>query len=146
MEGIMRNDIKIVIIVVSCILILIFILFVMGRKLNVNTDRQVEGLDQELQEILYLAALAPSSHNIQGWKTKVDPKNSLITIEADRSRALSVVDPKNRELKHAKNSLRALRDLRLCMEIIMRRLLLSAEEIRLSCGSPLPNREYQYTR
>jgi hypothetical protein len=98
MEGIMRNDIKIVIIVVSCILILIFILFAMGRKVNVNTDRQVEGLDQELQEILYLAALAPSSHNIQGWKTKVDPKNSLITIEADRSRALSVVDPKNREL------------------------------------------------
>ncbi len=48
----MRNDIKIAIIIVSCILILIFALVAAGRKVNVNTDKQVDGLDQELMQIL----------------------------------------------------------------------------------------------
>ncbi len=89
---------KIGCVIVSAAAILVMSLMICGRDIEVDTDKQVDGLDPELQEILYLASLSPSSHNIQGWITKVDTEKELITIETDKSRSLSVVDPENREL------------------------------------------------
>lgn len=69
-----------------------------GRKVDVATDRKVDGLSEELQDIFYLAALAPSSHNIQSWSVDVFQDENRIAIQIDPSRHLSVVDPANREM------------------------------------------------
>ena len=87
-----------IIIIALIIVTLIILLVSAGREVDVNTDKQVDGLSPELREILYLASLSPSSHNIQGWITKVDTGKEQIIIEADKQRGLNVVDPENREL------------------------------------------------
>ncbi|RKM59148.1 hypothetical protein D6855_09560 [Butyrivibrio sp. CB08] len=69
-----------------------------SRKVDVNTDKTVEGLSEELQEVFYLAALAPSSHNIQSWVIDVDPEKEIVEIQVDPERKLSVVDPEGREM------------------------------------------------
>jgi hypothetical protein len=54
-------------------------------------------LDKDEIEILYLASLAPSSHNAQPWTVKiVGPKHWI--IGTDRKRWLPAVDPENQEL------------------------------------------------
>jgi len=54
-------------------------------------------LDKDEIEILYLASLAPSSHNTQPWTVKiVEPKHWI--IGTDRKRWLPIVDPENREM------------------------------------------------
>ena len=50
----------------------------------------------QLKLLLYLAGLAPSSHNTQPWNFSVD-KHS-ISVWADLSRRLAVGDPQDREL------------------------------------------------
>ena len=47
--------------------------------------------------MISLASLAPSGHNAQPWKVRVEPEGCWI-IGWDRSRALQAVDPANREL------------------------------------------------
>ena len=48
-------------------------------------------------EILYLASLAPSGHNLQPWTMKiVGPKHWV--LGSDRNLRLPAVDPDNREL------------------------------------------------
>ena len=47
--------------------------------------------------MLYYASLAGSSHNSQPWKVEVT-HDSLIRLYADTTRALTVVDPGQREL------------------------------------------------
>jgi len=49
------------------------------------------------RSILHYAALAPSGHNSQPWRVKIECDNEWI-IEADPSRRLPCVDPQNREL------------------------------------------------
>ena len=92
-----RREVKILIII-TILIILRAVFLIAGRRVDVNTDKEVDGLDQEMQEVFYLASLSPSSHNIQGWITKVDPAKGLVTIEADKTRSLDVVDPENREM------------------------------------------------
>jgi hypothetical protein len=54
-------------------------------------------LDKNEIEVLYLASLAPSSHNTQPWTVKiVEPKHWI--IGTDRKRWLPIVDPENREM------------------------------------------------
>src|SRR5918911_1973883 len=48
--------------------------------------------------LLRYAVLAPSGHNTQPWLFKIAGSNNTIEIYADRSRALPVVDPDDREL------------------------------------------------
>lgn len=45
-----------------------------------------------------LAVLAPSSHNSQPWRFHPHPTGEALELYADRSRALPVVDPDDREL------------------------------------------------
>ena len=73
-------------------------LVVNSRKINVKTDKNVEGLSDELQEVFYLASLAPSSHNIQSWDVIVTPDEHKLIIHTDPLRHLKVVDPDDREL------------------------------------------------
>jgi hypothetical protein len=46
---------------------------------------------------LYHAGLAPSGHNSQPWRAKIESPR-LWTVEVDDSRQLPAVDPNNREL------------------------------------------------
>lgn len=56
-----------------------------------------DGTDEEkIDFALRCAILAPSSHNTQPWRFRVE--DSRIELFADRSRALPVVDPQHREL------------------------------------------------
>jgi hypothetical protein len=57
----------------------------------------IKGLGKEEMEILYLASLAPSSHNTQPWTVRIaEPKRWV--IGSDKKRWLPAVDPDNREL------------------------------------------------
>jgi hypothetical protein len=53
-------------------------------------------LDQQLRFALQYAALVPSNHNAQPWRFLVN--GDAVQILADRTRALPVVDPFDREL------------------------------------------------
>lgn len=55
------------------------------------------GLEQEMADILYYAALAPSGHNAQPWTVKIITSRHWI-VGTDRSRWLPAVDPENREM------------------------------------------------
>lgn len=54
------------------------------------------GSEDQLRFALRYAVLAPSGHNTQPWRFHVD--GDSVEVHADRMRALSVVDPANREL------------------------------------------------
>lgn len=94
----MRMHVKIILIVASMIFVGIIALLFSGRKIEVNTDKQVEGLSDELCDVLYLASLAPNSHNTQIWKVRVDTDKQTIVICLDENRRLSEVDPYDREM------------------------------------------------
>src|SRR3712207_6427594 len=53
---------------------------------------------EKLHFLLRYAILAPSGHNTQPWLFNIIVQNSIIEIYADRSRALPLVDPDDREL------------------------------------------------
>jgi nitroreductase len=53
-------------------------------------------LDPALRTILHAATLAPSSHNTQPWRFVA--RESELELHADRTRALAVNDPHDREL------------------------------------------------
>lgn len=57
----------------------------------------IKGLGKEEMEILYLASLAPSSHNTQPWTVRI-PEPKRWVIGSDKKQWLPVVDPDNREL------------------------------------------------
>jgi len=52
--------------------------------------------EKQFRAVLRFAVLAPSSHNSQPWLFRVEGKT--LELLADRSRALPVVDPEDREL------------------------------------------------
>ncbi|NBC48342.1 MAG: nitroreductase [Gammaproteobacteria bacterium] len=54
------------------------------------------GTDEQAQALIVKAVQAPSSHNTQPWRFRVD--GATIDLSADRSRALPVNDPDDREL------------------------------------------------
>ena len=54
-------------------------------------------LDSTGRRILYYASLAPSGHNSQPWRVRIQSVNTWI-VEADGDRRLPCVDPDNREL------------------------------------------------
>ena len=53
-------------------------------------------VEEKLLFMLNYAVLAPSGHNTQPWKFKID--GDTVSIFADRARALPVIDPDDREL------------------------------------------------
>ena len=62
-----------------------------------ETERKEMRLDSSARHILYHASLAPSGHNSQPWRVRIEAPHSWI-IEADSQRRLPCVDPQNREL------------------------------------------------
>jgi hypothetical protein len=54
-------------------------------------------LDEARRAILYHAALAPSGHNSQPWRIRIEGPDVWV-IEADHERRLPMVDPDNREM------------------------------------------------
>lgn len=52
--------------------------------------------DERLRFLLNYAVLAPSGHNTQPWLFEI--RGGVVTLRADRTRALPVVDPQDREL------------------------------------------------
>lgn len=62
-----------------------------------ETDFPVTGTPEEkLKFVLNYAILAPSSHNTQPWRFKID--SDVIHLFADRTRSLPIADPDGREL------------------------------------------------
>lgn len=59
-------------------------------------DRVVQ-LDEISRAILYHASLAPSGHNSQPWRVRIQ-RAKVWTVGVDESRRLPAVDPGNREL------------------------------------------------
>lgn len=57
----------------------------------------IRALDSTRRSILYHAALAPSGHNSQPWRVRVESADQWV-IEADPERRLPAVDQENREL------------------------------------------------
>jgi hypothetical protein len=53
---------------------------------------------EKLKFLINYAILAPSGHNTQPWIFRINDDNNTIEIYADRTRALPVVDPEDREL------------------------------------------------
>src|SRR5690606_15026240 len=54
------------------------------------------GPSEKLRHLLNYAVLAPSDHNTQPWRFRL--AHGSVDVFADRSRALPVVDPADREL------------------------------------------------
>lgn len=79
-----------------CVFLCLYVCYV-GRPVDVDTDTEVEGLNSELEQILYYAGLAPSSHNAQMWEVKVYPAEGKLVISPDTSRLLYAVDQESRE-------------------------------------------------
>ena len=88
----------IILIIIIIIAFIIIMSLFLGRRVSVTIDKNVEGLNAELQDIFYLASFSPNSHNTQSWRVTVYPKDNRITLRTDESRRLQVVDPDNREL------------------------------------------------
>ena len=64
---------------------------------NISTGDHLPKLDPRSRAILYHASLAPSGHNSQPWRVRIEAPNIWV-IEADAQRRLPCVDPDNREL------------------------------------------------
>lgn len=63
-----------------------------------GSNIRLKGVEDEISNILWLASLAPNSHNTQAWKVYINTTEKEIEVTVDKERALSVVDPNSREL------------------------------------------------
>jgi hypothetical protein len=64
--------------------------------MNRSVSSTAVGAAYEMQALLQAASLAPSSHNTQPWLFRLN--GSVVDVLADRTRALPVNDPDDREL------------------------------------------------
>ena len=62
-----------------------------------ETNGSIANLDNTALTILYHAGLAPSGHNSQPWRVRIESPDTWL-IEAEAERRLPCVDPQNREL------------------------------------------------
>lgn len=68
------------------------------RNKDIAMDTRDKGIEisRQMEEILYYATLAPSSHNAQMWKVRIVSPD-IIEVLLDSERTLPNVDPQNRE-------------------------------------------------
>jgi nitroreductase len=67
-----------------------------GRPIRLGKDTSLPfDLPAEVRESLYLASLAPNSHNTQAWRVQANSERLLLDL--DPARRLSVADPAGRE-------------------------------------------------
>lgn len=69
----------------------------LGKALNVNPSRTLDGVDENVREALWDASLAANSHNAQMWSVTVHPNRRMLQIKIDSERTLAIVDPALRE-------------------------------------------------
>jgi len=93
-KTIMISIICIIVIAVGSVLLTAL---VMGKPVQVNVDRELVGVDEEIENILYYAGFAPNSHNAQMWAVEISPTLSKVSIALDDERLLDIVDPTSRE-------------------------------------------------
>lgn len=70
---------------------------VMGKRLKVSPSRYLEGVSEEIQDILWYSSISANSHNSQAWTVKLYPDENKLQIAVDDKRTLAVVDAKKRE-------------------------------------------------
>lgn len=88
----------IIILIIFIILILFFFtILIIGHKVNVKTEKKLDGVSDELCDVLYYASLAPNSHNAQMWKISINPIKHKVIVKLDKNRELLEVDRDNRE-------------------------------------------------
>ena len=73
------------------------IMLMLGSPLRLNPKTSLDGVDQEISEILYLGSLAPNSHNSQPWKVTLYERSGTVNIQLDDARLLPTSDPDRRE-------------------------------------------------
>lgn len=97
----MKKKKKVVFIIIGIIGVLIIGLFIMatilGKEVTVKLDKQLEGVTEDVESILYYASLAPNSHNSQMWQIQLHTKDGELFVGVDESRVLGVVDSSKRE-------------------------------------------------
>lgn len=97
----MKKKMKVVFIIICIIGVLIMGLLIMatilGKEVTVKPDKQLEGVTEEVESILYYASLAPNSHNSQMWEIQLHAKDGELFVGVDESRVLGVVDASKRE-------------------------------------------------
>lgn len=71
---------------------------VKGRPIVIESNKQLEGVDTETEEILSYASLAPNSHNMQSWHITLYANEQIMRLTIDDDRTLPVADPLNREV------------------------------------------------
>lgn len=67
---------------------------------SVSRDNFHQELNDPIEKIIYYASLAGNSHNTQPWIVFVE-NDSMLTIKADFSRKLHIVDPDARKIGRA---------------------------------------------
>ncbi len=72
-------------------------MLMLGSPLRLNPRTNLDGVDQETSEILYLGSLAPNSHNSQPWKVTLHERSGIVDIQLDDARPLLASDPDRRE-------------------------------------------------
>ncbi len=70
---------------------------VMGKRLKVSPSRSLEGVGEEIQDILWYSSISANSHNSQAWTVKLYPDENKLQITVDDKRTLAVVDATKRE-------------------------------------------------
>lgn len=95
----MKVKIIIIIIVIIAILLggVVILASILGKPLEISPNKQLDGVNKEIQDVLYYASLAPNSHNAQSWQVKLYPDKNELYIKLDENRLLKVVDAKDRE-------------------------------------------------
>lgn len=97
----MKTKMKLVFIIIGIIGVLIMGLLIMaaihGKEVTVKPDKQLEGVTEDVESVLYYASLAPNSHNSQMWKIQLHPKEGELFVGIDETRVLDVVDSSKRE-------------------------------------------------
>jgi hypothetical protein len=63
---------------------------------SIFADQSSDRSSEQLHSLVQFAILAPSGHNTQPWRFRV--RDGALELLADRTRALPVVDPDDREL------------------------------------------------
>lgn len=93
----MKKVYVIITIIVVLIIGIISYAYIKGKPVSIEVNKKVDGLPQEISEVIFYASMAPNSHNTQLWKVFVDTDNNKIKISLDKERTLREVDSSDRE-------------------------------------------------
>lgn len=95
----MKKCVKIILLIFFAIILGgVGVLSFLGRPLQVKTNTKLDGVSEELCDVLYYGSFAANSHNMQSWKTELNIDDRQITVSIDPERTLEHTDPEYREM------------------------------------------------